>query len=82
MTRALIPINIVFQIDNPVQAPAYGAPVLLTYVSVVVGEEGKTLYSPAPVQVPASTEDFDDELLQVLNNKLQLLRLKVVRNAV
>lgn len=80
MTRALVPINVVFQIDNPVQPPAYGAPVLLTYVSVVLDNGGKAIYQPAPVQVPASSEDFTDDVLASLNSKLFSLGLKVVKH--
>lgn len=77
MTRALVPLNVIIQIDNSMQAPAFGAPVLISNLSVVVDAEGKPLYQPAHLQMPASADDFTEDFLQALNNKLGLLGLKL-----
>lgn len=77
MPRALVPLNVVIQLDNSIQAPVFGAPVLISNLSVVVDEAGKPLYQPAHLQMPASSGDFTEDMLQALNNKLALLGLKL-----
>lgn len=80
MKRAVIPINIVIQIDNQMQPPAYGAPVLMTSITTVVDASGATMYQPAHTQLPATPEDFTDDMLQAINNKLRPLGLRIERD--
>lgn len=80
MKRAIVPINIVIQLDNPVQQPAYGAPVLMTAANMLVDEAGASVYQPAHTQMPAAPEDFGDDMLQAINHKLRPLGLRIERD--
>ena len=80
MPRAIVPLNVIIQIDNNIQQPVFGAPVLISNLSVVIDDEGKPLYQPAHLQMPASPDDFTDDMLQALNNKLSQLGLRLVKD--
>ena len=81
MPRAIVPLNVIIQIDNNIQQPVFGAPVLISNLSVVIDDEGKPLYQPAHLQMPASPDDFTDDMLQALNNKLSQLGLRLIKDA-
>ena len=82
MPRAIVPLNVIIQIDNSIQQPVFGAPVLISNLSVVIDDEGKPLYQPAHLQMPASPDDFTDDMLQALNNKLSQLGLRLVKDEI
>ena len=82
MPRAIVPLNVIIQIDNSIQQPVFGAPVLISNLSVVIDDEGKPLYQPAHLQMPASSDDFTDDMLQALNNKLSQLGLRLVKDEI
>lgn len=80
MQRQTFITALTVQFDNPVTALQYGAPALLTSVSVVLGVDEKPVYSPAYTVVPAAATDITEEMLAVLSAKLATLGLKVSRN--
>lgn len=79
MNRTTIVTQLVVQIDNEVQPPQYGAPVLMGTVTLVTTPGGQQAYQPAYRVEPAVPEDVSDDLLAVLNVKLGALGLEVTR---
>lgn len=81
MNRQNILISMTVQFPNPLHAPQWGAPVLLTQAAIVVDAEGKSLYQPAFTPMPAAASDITDELLAQLSAQMAVLGLQVGRIA-
>lgn len=73
--------NMTLQFDNPVSSPQFGAPVLVTTISICTNEQGQQMYQPAYNVTPATPDDITDEVLQAIQVKLSSLGLTVSRNA-
>lgn len=76
---AFIPTQLVVQLDNNIQPPQWGAPVILGGVTLILDQAGNTMYQPAYVQRPVSAADITPDILQATNNQLAAIGLKLER---
>ena len=80
MPKQTFIVSMTTQFDNPIQSAQFGAPVMLTSITVVTNAEGQAIYQPAHVSLPATAEDITDELLLAIQVKLAAIGLKVQRS--
>ena len=71
--------SLTIQLDNPIQSAQFGAPVMVTSITVVTNAEGQPIYQPAHVSLPATQEDISDELLSAIQAKMLAIGLHVTR---
>lgn len=79
MPKQTFIVSMTTQFDNPVQSAQFGAPVMLTSITVVTNADGQPIYQPAHVSLPATPEDISDELLEALQTKMLAVGLHVTR---
>ena len=79
MPKQTFIVGMTLQFDNPVQSAQFGAPVMLTNITIVTNAEGQTIYQPAHVTLPATPEDITDELLEAIQIKMLAIGLRVTR---
>ena len=81
MPRINIPASVTIQFDNPIQPPAFGAPCMLTQISVATNADGVAVSQPAHHQFPMVPDDITDELIAALDSRLKSIGLTVSRIA-
>ena len=79
MPRQTLLTAVVLQFDNPVQPPQWGAPALMSTVSIIADDAGTALYQPTHLSQPAVSEDFTPEILETINLQLSKLGLELTR---
>lgn len=79
MPKQTFIVSMTTQFDNPIQSAQFGAPVMLTSITVVTNAEGQAIYQPAHVTLPATPEDITDELLGAIQVKMLAVGLHVSR---
>lgn len=77
MAAVFIATKIVIQLENQVQSPQWGAPLLLEGANLVLDADGKAVYAPAYIQRPMAGDEFDESTLQGLNSQLAKLGLEI-----
>lgn len=77
MPSAFISTQVIIQLDNQVQPPQWGAPVIISGANVVTDQTGQLLYQPAHMQRPMGADEFTPETLSALNAQLGKLGLEI-----
>lgn len=79
MNNLYVPTKIIIQLENTLEKPTYGAPVLVSGFNVVIDNTGKIKYEPVVVTRPVADTEFDENILSALNAKLEELNLMLIR---
>lgn len=79
MPNVFVPSQIVIQLENQVQTPQWGAPVVISGCNIVTDKLGNPLMQPAFSQRPMAEDEFTEEYLQAINSQLMKLNLKLSR---
>lgn len=72
-----IPTQVIIQLENQIQPPQWGAPLLIAGANVVTNDQGQLIYQPAFTQRPVAEEEFTEEMIQTLNMQLNKLGLVI-----
>lgn len=75
MARQTVIANVVIQLENSLQPPQFGAAMLFSQFSVLVGADGKPVTTPAYSPMPVDVDDINDDILNALNEQLSRVGL-------
>lgn len=79
MARQTVIANVVIQLENSLQPPQFGAALVLSQFTMLVGADGKPTTTPAFSPIPVDADDMTDDLVAAMNEQLGRVGLFIGR---
>jgi len=79
MARQTVIANVVIQLENSLQPPQFGAALIFSQFTTLIGADGKPITTPAFSPIPVDADDMTDDLVAAMNEQLARVGLFIGR---